>query len=104
MGYNGRMTTSSNDSSGADSAEVSATGGMASGSEGVGQAGSIDDSQLPEDLRPDAEGLTGGDDVSGEGGRKDQTLGEGATEQAGQLPEPAAQTPDDASGVAEPTA
>jgi hypothetical protein len=110
------MTTSSNDSPtsdpadssatdsspGADSksseADVESTGGMAAGSEGSGgDAGYIDDSQLPEELRPDAEGL-------GETDSKQQpSLGEGATENVGQSSEASPSAPDGESDVSEPT-
>lgn len=68
-------------------------------------AGYIDDSQLPEDLRPDAEGLTSEDRV---GGGSD---GDNAAEPMGEAPEPKGQpaqvpppeTTDGESGVSEPT-
>ncbi len=80
-----------------DSAAVTSTGGMAAGSEGTGaEPGYIDDSQLPEDLRPDAEGLTGDENVGG------QTLAEGATPDTDQLPDPSQPSSGDATGVSEP--
>lgn len=68
-------------------------------------AGYIDDSQLPEDLRPDAEGLTAEDRVGG------GVEGENATEPTGEVPEPQGQpaqapppeTTDGGTGVSEPT-
>jgi hypothetical protein len=109
------MTTSSNDSASTNpadraataaspasdtesSADVTSTGGMAAGSEGSGaDAGYIDDSQLPEELRPDAEGMEGGG--AGDG----RSLAEGATEEAGQLPDSSPSSPDGVSDVSEPT-
>ena len=68
-------------------------------------AGYIDDSQLPEDLRPDAEGLTPEDRV---GGGPD---GDNAAGPTGQVAEPLdgsttdqAETTDGDTGVSEPTA
>ena len=60
-------------------------------------AGYIDDSQLPEDLRPDAEDT----------GRGDRAVDPAATAgdlEAGQVPEPSERTPDDEPDVSEPTA
>jgi hypothetical protein len=111
------MTTSSNDSPTSDpadssaaasstesdsessTADVESTGGMAAGSEGSGaDTGYIDDSQLPEELRPDAEGMGHGDSTS------QPSLGDGATEEVGQSPEASPSTGDDESDVSEPTA
>lgn len=62
-------------------------------------AGYVDDSQLPEDLRPDAEGLTNEDRV---GGGPD---GDNAVEPMGQPAQaPPPETTDGESGVSEPTA
>lgn len=60
-------------------------------------AGYIDDSQLPEDLRPDAEGLTTEDRV---GGGAD---GENAAEPMGDTAEPLEGSTTDDSGISEPT-
>jgi hypothetical protein len=115
------MTTSSNDSSAPDPADSSATasspesdsesstsdvestGGMAAGSEGSGgDVGYIDDSQLPEELRPDAEGMGDGTSTS------HPSVGEGAGEEGGQSPPASPSAPgDDSDGdseVSEPTA
>lgn len=79
------MTTSPGDSESSDqSAET---------------AGYIDDSQLPEDLRPDTEGLTDEDRV---GGGPD---GDNAVEPTGQPAQaPAPETTDGDTSVSEPTA
>lgn len=79
------MTTSPGDSESSDqSAET---------------AGYIDDSQLPEDLRPDAEGLTDQDRV---GGGPD---GDNAVEPMGQPTQaPPPETTDGDTSVSEPTA
>lgn len=96
-----QSATASSPSTGSDkSADVESTGGMAAGSEGSGaDTGLIDDSQLPEELRPDAEGMAG-DDPGSEG----RTLADGATEEAGQLPDSSPPSPDGGSDVSEPTA
>jgi hypothetical protein len=109
------MTTSSNDSSSTNpadraataaspesdtdsSADVTSAGGMAAGSEGSGaDAGYIDDSQLPEELRPDAEGMDGG------GAGERPSLADGATEETGNLPDSSPASPDGVSDVSEPT-
>jgi hypothetical protein len=114
------MTTSSNDSPAPDPADSSATasspesdsessksdvastGGMAAGSEGSGgDVGYIDDSQLPEELRPDAEGM-------GDGTTTHPSVGEGAGEEGGQSPPASLSAPGDESDgdsdVSEPTA
>ncbi len=109
------MTTSSNDSpstspadesstapspgSGNGDSDVRSTGGMAADSEGTaGGAGYIDDDQLPEELRPDAEGMSESD------GSGERTLGEGATEDADQPPDPAQSSAADQPDVSEPSA
>jgi hypothetical protein len=109
------MTTSSNDPSGpsaadrpetasspgsdsGDSAEVTSTGGMAAGSQGSGgEPGFIDDNQLPEELRPDAEGMAG-DDAS-----EQPSLADGATEETGQLVDQPQRSAGDEPPVSEPT-
>lgn len=70
---------------------------MAAGSQGTGgETGLIDDSQLPEELRPDAEGMADSN------GSEQRALADGATEQAGQLPQSPA-SPEGTSDVSEPT-
>ena len=58
--------------------------------------GYIDDSQLPEELRPDSEAE----------GRADRAVDPAATAgglEAGRVPEPSARTPEDEPDVSEPT-
>lgn len=90
--------TASSPGSGNGDFDVQSTEGMAAGSEGTAAgAGYIDDDQLSEELRPDAEGMTESD------GSGERTLAEGATQDTGQLPDPAQSSPADQPDVSEPS-
>ena len=92
-----QATAASPGTGGESGAEVQSTGGMASGSgDGGMDAGYVGDDRLPEDLQPGGDELSAGDRVD------DRTLAEGATEQAGQMPQPSERLPDDEPGVSEP--
>ncbi len=73
-------------------------------SEQSSEPGRIDDSQLPEDLRPDAEGLTDEDRVGGgpDGDNAAGPTGQVAEPLEGSTPEQSATT-DGETGVSEPT-